>query len=347
MRFRLKNIAVILLFFAVYGYGHAQTLGGRSVYNFLKLPPSPQISALGGVNNSLLNNDIHLAVSNPAQWNTAMHQTLGADVNFMYGGIKNMFLVYGTAKPKINTGFFTAVNFISYGKTDRTDASGNITGAFNPNDFLVQFGASRTYGERWRYGTALKIISSNYGEFRSLGIAADMGVTYTDSAGLFRAALVFKNMGVQVKAYNGSSRDDLPFDLQLGISKKLARAPIQFSLTLHRLHQFDIRYADTAFEAEVSGSVKKKNFTAEKLVRHMVLAAQIYPAKQLELTLAYNFLRRKELSLFNIGNGLTGFSFGGGVLFKTLQVRFARAYYQNTRAYNQLGLNINLSELYH
>jgi hypothetical protein len=51
--------------------------------------------------------------------------------------------------------------------------------------------------------------------------------------------------------------------------------------------------------------------------------------------------------LYNIGNGLTGFSFGGGVLFKTLQVRYARAYYQNAKAYNQLGLNVNFAELYH
>lgn len=342
----MNKLTVILLLCVVQANGFAQTLGGRSVYNFMKLPPSPQISALGGINNSLLNNDVHLAYQNPALMNSDMQHTLGADVNVMYGGIKNMFLVYGAKKPKLGTRFYAAVNFIGYGKTDRTDASGNTLGTFSPSDFLVQLGATRSYGERWQYGGALKLIASNYGEFRSLGMAADMGVTYTDSAGLFRAALVFKNMGVQLKPYNGTARDDLPFDLQLGISKKLARAPIQFSLTLHRLHQFDIRYADTAFEAEVSGSVKKKNFTADKLVRHLVLAAQVYPAKQLELTLAYNFLRRKELLLYNIGNGLTGFSFGGGVLFRTIQVRFARAYYQNTRAYNQLGLNINLSELY-
>jgi hypothetical protein len=336
---------ILLLFFS--GKATAQTLGGRSVYNFLKLPPSPQLTALGSLNNSIINNDIHLAYQNPALLNNEMMQQLGADVNLLYGGIKNMFLTYGKRNEKINTNFSASVNFISYGKTERTDASGNITGSFNPNDFIVQLAFSRAYKERWNYGGAVKLISSNYAEFRSTGAAFDFGIIYTDSANTFRAALVMKNMGTQLKAYNGSTKDDLPFDLQAGVSKKLAKAPVQFSATLHHLHQFDIRYADTSFEAAASGTVKKGKFTADKFFRHLVLAAQVYPSKQLELTLAYHFLRRKELSLFNIGNGITGFSFGGGILFRTLQVRYARAYYQNARAYHQLGLNMNLSELYH
>lgn len=341
----LKHLYFIpLLFIGVSCF--SQTLGGRSVYNFLKLAPSPQLSALGGINNSLINNDVHLSYHNPALLNGQMAGTLGANVNLLYGGIKNMFLVYAQRSERWQANFSGAVNFLSYGKTDRTDASGNSTGSFNPNDFNVQLGFSKNYNERISYGGALKVISSNYAEFTSVGLAADIGIVYTDSASLFRAGLVVKNMGVQLKAYNGTAKDDLPFDLQLGISKRLEKAPVQFSVTLHHLHRFDIRYADTSFEAESSGAVKKGKFTLDKLARHAILSAQVYPSKQLELTLAYNFLRRKELSLYNTSNGLTGFSFGAGVLFKTLQVRFAQAYYQNSRAYNQFGLNIDLGEVY-
>lgn len=298
------------------------------------------------MNNSIINNDIHLSYHNPALLNERMANTLGADVNLLYGGIKNMFLVYAKNSEQWQTDFSGAINFLSYGKTSRTDASGNSTGSFNPNDFNVQLGFSKNYNERVRYGGAVKLISSNYAEYTSVGFAADFGITYTDSASLFRAGLVFKNMGVQLKTYNETAKDDLPFDMQLGISKKLEKAPVQFSITLHHLHQFDIRYADTSFEAESRGTVKGGKFTLDKLVRHAVVSAQVYPSKQLELTLAYNFLRRKELALYNISNGLTGFSFGAGLLFKTLQVRFAQAYYQNSRAYNQLGLNVDLGEMY-
>lgn len=345
--YSLKGIFYILLLLFVKTSLYAQTLGGRSVYNFLKLPPSPQLSALGGMNNSIINNDIHLAYQQPALLSEHMMNILGADVNLLYGGIKNMFLTYGKRSEQLDAHLSASVNFISYGKTDRADASGNITGTFNPNDFNIQIGFSKDYHERWNYGGAVKLISSNYAAYHSLGIAADFGVIYTDSASLFRAGMVFKNMGLQLKEYDGSTKDDLPFDMQIGVSKKLSSAPVQFSLTLHHLHQFDIRYADTSFEAESRGEVKAGKFTIDKLSRHAILAVQVYPSKQLELTMAYNFLRRKELSLYHTGNGITGLSFGGGVLFKTLQVRFARAYYQNSRAYNQLGLNVDFSELYH
>jgi hypothetical protein len=44
----------------------AQTLGGSSVFNFLKLPHTPQLTALGGINVSHPSNDIGLAFNNPA-----------------------------------------------------------------------------------------------------------------------------------------------------------------------------------------------------------------------------------------------------------------------------------------
>jgi hypothetical protein len=321
----------------------AQTLGGRAGYSFLKLSPSPQLSALGGVAAAPQTSDVNMAYYQPALLTPAMHQHLGASINLLYGGVKNMFVTYSRHAPKLNTSFAASVQFTNYGNTPQTDDAGNTTGSFNPADFVVQLTAARQYQQRWRYGASLKFISSNYGPYRSLAVAIDAGVTYTDTAHLLQAGLLIKHAGAALTAYTGSRKDDLPLDIQIGISKKLAKAPVQFSATLHHLHQFDIRYADTLFEAEVSGDVKKGRFTADKLFRHFVLAAQIYPSKQTELTLAYNVLRRKELSLFNIGSGLTGFSFGGGVLFKTLQVRYARAYYQNTRAYNQLGLTVNLT----
>jgi hypothetical protein len=40
---------------------------------------------------------------------------------------------------------------------------------------------------------------------------------------------------------------------------------------------------------------------------------------------------------------MTGFSFGAGVLLKRMQVRYARSIYSNGIAFNQFGLNIDLS----
>jgi hypothetical protein len=176
----------------------------------------------------------------------------------------------------------------------------------------------------------------------------DVGITYIDSVNLWQASLVMKNMGAQIKQYQGSSSGDMPFDLQLGISKRLAHAPLQFSATFFQLHQFNTRYNDTLFNNDNGSDPgnKEKKYIFDKLFRHVVLAAQLYVGDKVEITAGYNYLHRKELNVGNAGNGLNGFSLGVGVLFKKIQVRYARSYYQNNSSYNQFGLNLRLNDYF-
>jgi hypothetical protein len=133
----------------------------------------------------------------------------------------------------------------------------------------------------------------------------------------------------------------MPFDLQLGITKRLAHAPIQFSLTAHRLHQFDILYRDTTNNIDNFGNAGKAGL-ADRIFRHFVFAVQGFVGDKVELTLGYNFLRRSELGITNAANGMAGFSMGAGVMLKRMQVRYARSVYVNGLAYDQFGLNIEL-----
>jgi hypothetical protein len=325
----------------------AQTLGGSSVFNFLKLPNTPQLSALGGVNVSQPSNDVGLAFSNPALLKPPMHSQMNAVFNSFYSGIKVYHLSLGYHHAKLNTNFSWGLNYFGYGNISETDASGNIMGKFRPTDWVMQVSASRSYLEKWNYGATLKFISSNYGQYRSNGIAVDAGLLFSDTSKLFSASALAKNMGFQLKKYNGSAADDLPFDLQIGFTKRLKGAPFSFSLTAQRIHQFDIRYNDTTFNNEngfENGSTKK--FSFDKLLNHFILASTIYLGDRVEIMAGYNFLRRKELNIGNAGNGLTGFSLGCGILMGKLNIRYARAYYQNSSAYNQLGLNLKLNEYF-
>jgi hypothetical protein len=208
----------------------------------------------------------------------------------------------------------------------------------------MQVSASRSYLQKWSYGASFKFISSNYGIYRSNGIAMDFGVLFTDTANLLSVSLVVKNMGYQLKQYAGSEAEELPFDLQAGITKKLKNAPLAFSFTAHHLHQFDIRYNDTVFNNENTGAKKDGNFTLDKIFRHFVFAAQIFPVPQIEVTIGYNHLLRQELNIANTSNGLNGLSVGVGLVVKKIQVRYARTHYQNNTAYDQLGLSLQLNE---
>jgi hypothetical protein len=276
-----------------------------------------------------------------------MHTQMNAVFNDFYAGIKDYHLSLGYHNQKLNTNFLWGLNYFDYGSIPQTDASGNLLGQFRPTDWVMQVSASRRYMEKWNYGTTLKFISSNYGQYRSNGVAIDMGVLYSDTAKLFYASVLVKNLGFQLKKYDGTSVDELPFDLEVGLTKRLENAPFSFSVTAHHLHQFDIRYNDTTFNNENgfnNGSNNKLSFNT--LFRHFVFATTVYAGDKIEITAGYNHLRRQELNIGNTGNGINGFSLGVGVILDKLQIRFARAYYQNNTAYNQLGLNLKLNEYF-
>ncbi len=342
MHFRLTIFFVFLITRAF-----PQTLGGSSVFNFLKLSNTPQLTALGGVNVSQTSNDVGLAFNNPALLKPSMHTQMNAVFNDFYGGIKVYHLSLGYHNEKLNTNFSWGLNYFGYGNISQTDASGNELGKFRPTDWVMQVSASRTYLEKWNYGATLKFISSNYGQYSSNGVAMDVGVLYHDTSKLFSASLLAKNLGFQLKKYDGTEPDDLPFDLQIGLTKRLKNAPFSFSITAQRLHQFNIFYNDTTFNNEngySNGSSKK--FSFDKFLNHFVLASTIYLGDRVEAIVGYNFLRRHDLNIGNSGNGLTGVSLGTGVMLGKLQIRYARAYYQNSSAYNQLGLNMKLNEYF-
>lgn len=330
------------LFFSIFfcvivsAQSQAQTIGGETVFSFLKLSPAPQTAALGGINLSNDNRDVGLTFSNPSLLNVKHHQQLQVSYNSFLAGINNYFLQGAWHVQKWETTFAMGIHYLHYGSINQTDASGNELGTFKPSDYVLQASASRTYGSRFQYGATIKWIQSNYGTFRSAGVALDIAGLYKDTSALLQASLVLKNMGVQYKAYTGTEPGDLPFDIQAGISKRLKHAPLQLSLTLHHLHHFDIRYADTVFNE----TENDQSFFFDKLFRHVVLATQVYIGEHVEVSAGYNHLRRSELNIGNGGNGLNGFSAGVGVLFRKFQFRYSKAWYQTQKGFNQVGMNV-------
>jgi hypothetical protein len=337
-------VRLTILYLFLIKTASAQTLGGNSAFNFLRLSNTPQLSALGGANISQPSNDVGLAYNNPALLKPAMHTQLNAVFNDFYAGIKVYHLSLGYHHKKLNTNFAWGIHYFDYGKVSATDASGNLLGKFKPTDWTAQLSASRCYLEKWNYGATLKFISSNYGQYRSNGIAVDAGVNYYDSAKLFSASVLVKNAGFQLKKYPGTEADELPFDLQAGITLRLKNAPFSFSLTSQKTHRYNLRYNDTLFNTNNGfTSTGNKKLTFAKLADHLVLATTVFLGNNLEAQFGYNFLRRHELNIGNAGNGLNGFSLGAGVKLGKLWLRYARAYYQANTAFNQVGLNMQLN----
>jgi hypothetical protein len=335
-----RSIIIALVF--VYSQSSGQTLGGNSAFNFLKLSNTPQLTALGGVNVSHISNDAGMAFNDPAMLTPSMNTLLNAVFNDFYAKSNIYHLSVGCRADKWATNFLWGLQYFDYGSTTETDAAGNVLGKFRPTDWVMHFTASRNYLETWNYGITVKFINSNYGPYRSNGLAADFGVLYRDSSKLFSAGALVKNLGFQIKKYEGTAPDDLPFDLQAGLTQRLKDAPFSFSLTVQHMHKFNIRYNDTAYNNSNGFQNEKGRQFFGKLIDHLIVATTLYAGERIEVQAGYNFLRRRELNIGNSGNGLNGFSLGVGAKLGKVNVRYARAYYQSNTAYNQFGISFRL-----
>ncbi|MDI9366577.1 MAG: type IX secretion system protein PorQ [Flavobacterium sp.] len=317
----------------------AQTVGGNAAFSFMGLPNAAQVSAIGGANVSSISNDVSYSFNNPALLRKEQHLQTNASFNKFLAGIKNYSLTtaFYAQKPDITLGF--GVNYLSYGSITQTDAIGNIYGTFTPTDYVAQAMISKQYKERFWLGASLKYISSSYGQYKSSAIATDIGLSYFDSSNYLQISLVAKNIGTQLRNYtNTNTKEELPFDIQLGITKRLAKAPIQFSLTAHHLQQIVISYNDSAFNASEGNTQQAK--TLDNMLSHLVFASQIFIDDKLELGVGYNFLRAKDLSAYGFTNSLNGFSMGLGIKLKKLQINYGTGFYQRN-LFHQIGLNFN------
>lgn len=332
---------------------NAQVTGGQFAFEFLRLSNSPHVSALGGISVANPDNDISLAVQNPSLMRAGLHNQLQLNYNGLYAGISSSNLNYGYHSQKINTSFVFGLQYINYGTFKQTTVAGNEEGTFKSTDYAVALGASRSYGEHWRYGANLKFAHSALYTQRATAAMMDVGINYYDTASLWCIGAVAKNMGVMLDRYaEAAPAEPIPFDLQLGISKKLRHTPLRLFTTIHHLYEWDIRYdnpddasTNTLISSTDTSNQKTKSHFADKLFRHFIFGAELTLGNRIIITGSYNVLRRRELALQTV-QGIAGFSFGAGINLNKFVIHYGRSYYHIAGPYNEIGLTMRMNKLF-
>lgn len=334
-------------------YAQAQVTGGQFAFEFLRLSNSPHVSALGGMSVANPDNDISLAVQNPSLMRAGLHNQLQLNYNGLYAGISSSNLNYGYHSQKINTSFVFGLQYLNYGSFKQTNVGGQEEGTFKSTDYAVALGASRSYGEHWRYGANVKLAHSSLYTERASAAMMDVGINYYDTASMWCIGAVAKNMGVMLDRYTEAApAEPIPFDLQLGISKKLRHTPLRLFTTIHHLYEWDIRYdnpddvaTNTLINNADTNNQKTKSHFADKLFRHFIFGAEITLGNRIVITGSYNVLRRRELALQTV-QGIAGFSFGAGINLNKFVINYGRSYYHIAGPYNEIGLTMRMNKLF-
>ncbi len=329
----------------------AQEQSGRA-YEFLNLSSTARITAAGGYAVPGLDGDLGMALFYPSLNSQKMASQLSLNFVDYFGDIS-----YGTAA--MNKSFEKAGNFalsvqyINYGIFTEADNLGNQLGEFTAGEYAISLGWGRNLTNRISIGSNLKTIFSNFEQYSSFGLAADVSVSYLDPERMIGTSLVIRNIGRQITKYNDGGQETLPFDIVFGVSKKLINAPLRFSMVAHNLHRFDLTYDDfitqeTTFisnENQTISSRERFGEISDKILRHTVFGVEFTPTPNFTAGIGYNYRRRQEMKV-DSRISTVGLSWGIGIKISHFRFHYGRANYHLAGAPNHFSVSTNLESLF-
>ncbi len=342
----MKQHFRLFLIFFLFSFICSAQVGGNNTYEFLNLIPSARIAAIGGNGIAIKDNDINLAFQNPSLFNSSMNNNLAfnfsdylADIN--YGSV-------GFSKHIHKLGSFGAgIQYINYGKFKETSSTSEDLGNFYALEYALNLALAKQLDSNFSIGANLKTIYSQLYDYRSVGNAIDIAATYLNKNKNFTAALVIKNIGMQLKPYAYGNREKLPFEVQAGISKKPKHVPFRISLITENLERWNLLYEDTITvitnDPSTQQPKKEKKHIVDNTLRHIVLGGEFLITKNFNLRLGYNYQRRKELQVES-RPGMAGFSLGAGVKILKINISYAWSSYSIAGGSHTFSIITNLSD---
>jgi hypothetical protein len=277
----------------------------QTVYNFLRLPVSAHVAALGGDNTTISDDDATLIFHNPALINNVTDRTLNLNMMTYMEGSTTASASFVKAAGERGTWGITG-QYINYGTMKETSRSGEQTGEFSAKDMAVGGSFAYALSEKFSGGITAKFIGSYIGSYSSIGAGVDLGLNYYDSHSELSISAVARNLGGQLSAYEDDF-ERMPLDLQIGISKRLLRSPLRLSFSLVRLNDWEYGIG-----------------------KHVVIGADLILTPQFYIAAGYNAMRASEMKISESDGASAhgaGLSIGGGLLLQRLKINAAYAKY--------------------
>jgi hypothetical protein len=307
---------------------------GNNTYGFLRLPTSAHVSALGGYNVSIVEVDPSMVFYNPALLGGEMDGMINVNyLNYISDVNAGSAIFTKAFKERGSLGF--GVMYIDYGKMKETSLDNVMLGTFGAQDMSFQAVYAYDLTDKWRGGLSLKALYSVLADYSSFGLAVDAGLSYFDMEKDFSFGLALKNVGAQLKAYD-TERQKVPWDIQMGFTKRLAHAPIRISVTGMYLNHWKLNYQNKT----VTDNEKESFF--QTAVKHLVLGIDFVPSDNFWVGVGYNPKVKSDMKLVS-GNSLGGFSFGAGIRVSRFNAGVSYAQYHPSASSLMVSVTMQLS----
>jgi len=291
----------------------------KTVFNFLRLPVSAHVAALGGDNITISDDDASLVFHNPALLSNVGDRTLGLNMMTYMQGCVTGSAAFVKAAGERGT-WAAAGQFMSYGNMRQTNASGEQTGEFSAKDISLMATFTYQLTSRISGGITAKGLASYIGSYHSTAMGVDLGLNYYDDEREWSVSAVARNLGGQLSAYEDDF-ERLPLDVQIGVTKRLIGSPLRLSASLVRLNDWECGIG-----------------------RHVVVGADLILSQQFYVAAGYNALRAAEMGIGDDEGSSAhgaGLSIGAGMHLQRLALHVAYARYHVSS--NSLLINFSYS----
>ncbi len=280
--------------------------GPATAFSFLRLAPSARAASLAGAFSAVYDEDVNALFYNPALLNPDMHRTLSVTYLNHLGGIHAGFVSHARHWEGIGT-LGAGLRYVTWGSTEGYDAAGNATESFGANDVALTASWARAHDERLRYGANLHAAFSSVETASASAFAADVGVLYHFPEQQLALSASVHNIGIVADAL-GSSRDTLPLDLRVGISKRLRHLPLLLSLSGYNLNRI--------------GEESEGRSAASGALRHIAVGWEFFFSDAFRLRLGYNHRQHQDLKMKNRLD-LAGVGAGFGIRVASFRFDYA------------------------
>jgi len=328
----------LLLFYASSSFSQQ---GGEHIFQFLNLGSSARSVALGGEQVALGDPEPDLAFNNPALLEASMNQTTilnyvryMADIRYGMASYTHHMNRWGT--------WSAAIHYVDYGKFTEANQAGKITGSFKAGEYAFLLTWSKKLSPNWQIGLNLKPIYSVLEKYHSWAIATDMGLRYQSNEQGLQMAIVARNIGLQLKPYEGTSQEPLPFEILMGYSQRLAHAPFRIAITYRHLEKFD-----SGGKTSPSQNTQEptKNNLLKTGINHLVIGMEFLPSSNFTLRAGYNIQRRNDLSV-EAKRSTVGLCWGFGIKIARFRLGYASARYHLAATTNHFSISTCLSDFH-
>lgn len=309
-------------------------LGGQRSFEFLNVPGNARLAGLGGVNVSLSNKDLNFIWSNPALVSDSLSGYASAGYQFFVADIGQASFAYAHKFKSLGTISF-GVQHINYGEISGYDPSGMELGSYKSGETAILISKSHQVSN-FRMGVNLKTVFSSIAGYRASAMMIDLGGTFIHPTQNLTIGLAFKNLGFVFSEYSEASETKLPFDIQLGATFKPEHMPLRFSLTAYNLASAGDDYDNPNDEIDDLNSL-------DKIMSHITIGTEILFHRNVNVLLAYNFLKGQELNTENSGG--KGLSIGAAVNIKAFELVVSRTSYSLGNGAYSFTLTGNLQSM--